>query len=479
MYKNFIKFAAMLLLLTSSVSCKNILTSSTWSNIDSGFDNDDGGANGNSPPPAISLSSPSIVNMKNYDVVTFDVVYTNVQSVNLSVADITLTGDTEGCVVSVQNGTSLTPTVSLTGCIHLNGSVGISIAPNTATDQFGNQSPASNSESVDVTNSYFIAVYNIDSATNSLTLDLPLKSGFNYNFTVDWGDSTPISTVTAHNDSDKTHTYASNGTYTVTIKGLCESWGLFTVYADPETNYQKQIIRVDDLGDMGWRDLSYAFYKAVNLTNVDGGVTSQVENMAHMFHSANAFTGGSGISTWDVSSVTNMARTFDDCLFNQDISGWATDNVTDMNNMFLNNSVFDQYIGGWNVSNVTNMSRMFRHATAFNQNIGGWNVSSVTDMSEMFSNASAFNQDIGGWIVSNVTNMRRMFLNASAFNQNIGGWDTSSVTDMRVMFRNAAAFNQNISSWPVGSVSTCNNFAAGTSAAWIAAHKPALPPACL
>ena len=65
----------------------------------------------------------------------------------------------------------------------------------------------------------FVSTWKTGSDNESITL--PLPSGYEYNFTVDWGD-TSTSQVTSHDDTDKTHTYATAGTYTVTISGTVE-----------------------------------------------------------------------------------------------------------------------------------------------------------------------------------------------------------------------------------------------------------------
>ena len=61
-----------------------------------------------------------------------------------------------------------------------------------------------------------------------LTDDLTLSSfigtsdiGYNFDFVVDWGDGT-TAPVTAWDDSNNSHTYATSGIKTVTITGLME-----------------------------------------------------------------------------------------------------------------------------------------------------------------------------------------------------------------------------------------------------------------
>jgi len=55
------------------------------------------------------------------------------------------------------------------------------------------------------------------------TITLPLRTGFAYDFVVDWGDGT-TATVTAFDDADISHEYASTGTKTVSMTGTLEAW---------------------------------------------------------------------------------------------------------------------------------------------------------------------------------------------------------------------------------------------------------------
>ena len=163
-------------------------------------------------------------------------------------------------------------------------------------------------------NNPFTSVWKTTSASESITL--PLRSGYNYDFTVDWGDGSSTSTVTAHDDTDRTHTYANAGEYTVTITGLVEAW-----YFNNGGSKNK-IIQVTELGDMGWKNLELAFYRCRNLTTVAGGDVSGVTNMSYMF--GDAASANPDVSGWDTSNVTNMQGMFSDSYAtsaNPDVSG--------------------------------------------------------------------------------------------------------------------------------------------------------------
>ncbi|MDE3740936.1 BspA family leucine-rich repeat surface protein [Maribacter polysaccharolyticus] len=216
---------------------------------------------------------------------------------------------------------------------------------------------------------------NNEGSSNDDQITIPTGDG-TFAYTVDWGDGT---TDTAVYTGDATHTYAAEGTYTVSISGD------FPHLKFPDSGDNKKILTVEQWGDQTWLSMYYSFSGCTNLT-----INAE--------------------DTPDLSLVTDMGR------------------------MFAYAGSFNSDISNWNVSNVTKMGHMFYFATSFNQDISSWNVSSVTDMNLMFFRASSFNQDISNWDVSNVSNMYSIFEAASNFDQNLGSWDISNVTDMEYFF---------------------------------------------
>ncbi len=390
-------------------------------------------------PPTISIGDPSITTISSSNPVDFPItVSQSPSSINLQNSSVSLIGTITNCIVSVTNGTTINPSVRVSNCSAETGNIQIRIASGVAQDVAGNFSNVSNlSTAVAVQNfsgTPFKAKFSINSS--DLNLNLNLSSSYTYNFIVHWGDGNS-GIVTSSSDSDKNHTYSSEGVYTVTVTGRC-----------PYLNFKGnlQIIEVTELGDTGWKSFNQMFYDANNLILVNGGVTTHVTNMDSMFRSATAA--------------------------NPDTSNWDTSNVTYMHYMFRSATAANPDTSNWDTSNVTHMQSMFHSAAAANPDTSNWDTSNVTSMNSMFSSATAANPDTSNWDTSNVTSMNSMFSSATAANPDTSNWDTSNVTSMDSMFSSAASFDQDISSWDTSNVIVCNSFSANTLASWTRAEKP-------
>lgn len=266
-----------------------------------------------------------------------------------------------------------------------------------------------------------------------------------YNYNVDFGDGTVVNNATG----PVAHTYATPGIYTVTISGTFPKID-WTANATVNGFNRRQLLTVEQWGDIQWANMNNAFAYCLNLTipATDTPDLSMVTEMIAMFRGDTAFN--NAINHWDVSHVTQMQFLFEDAaIFNQPLNNWNVTNVTNMQGMFRNAFSFNQDLNNWNVSNVANMKEMFESDTAFNGNISSWNVSSVTDMEEMFLFAKAFNQPLHNWDVANVTKMASLFTGASSFNQPLNSWNVSGVAIITNMFTGAASFNQPLNNWNV------------------------------
>jgi len=305
---------------------------------------------------------------------------------------------------------------------------------------------------------------------------------YNYDYTIDWGDGT-VEELAQQNPS---HTYQSEGTYLVAIKGVFPA--IFLASTNQES--KNALVDVTQWGTGKWQSMYASFHGCPNLLafsaidtpdisevtsmqgmfafseNFNGAIgpwnTGNVTNMSRVFYGAQSFD--QDLNGWDTSKVTTMSFMFYNAnMFNGNIGGWDTGNVKDMQYMFDSAFAFNQEIAGWDTGNVTNMGEMFSNAVSFNQDIGAWNTSKVESMSGMFRGATVFNGDIGSWITNNVTEMHLMFHDAVSFNQAIGGWDTGQVVNMAYMFMGATNFNQNIGEWNIGNVTSIRAMFSGAS----------------
>lgn len=269
-------------------------------------------------------------------------------------------------------------------------------------------------------------------------------SGEGYNYRIDWGDGT----INTNLLGSAAHTYATAGTYTVTIFGAFPRifTGSFASSPPPITN-------IVQWGSNPWTTMEGAFARlplSMTITATDVPNLSNVTSMSEMFSQTDL--GNPDLNAWNISNVTDMSNLFSGSDFNGDITGWDVGHVLDMSGMFGSTSDFNQDISGWDVSSVTTMANMFGGADAFDIDISSWDVSSVTTMKGMFQSNDIFNQPLEAWDVSNVTDMTTMFNSAKAFNQPLNDWDVSSVTKMQLMFQQADAFNQDLNDWDVSNV---------------------------
>jgi surface protein len=311
------------------------------------------------------------------------------------------------------------------------------------------------------TPSDFISTWKTDNTSSGSStatqIKLPLVSTGTYNFVVDWGDGT-TSTITTWNAAATTHTYATAGTYTVKIKGICTGWQ-FNNGGD-----RLKMLSVSSWGKfkLGTTQGSY-FYGCTNLNL--SGVTDVLDlagttNLAWCFYRCTSLTTIGRLNEWNLVGVTDISAMFRGAtLFNQNIGSWNTASVTTMLNTFetctnFNNGLASGIAGtlAWNTAAVTTMQSMFYSAKAFNCNVGSWNVSACANFNGTFNDASKFNNggspDINNWVLktTGTINMGGMFQSATIFNQPLSNWNTVAVNNMSTVFYQATAFNNGLAS---------------------------------
>ena len=238
--------------------------------------------------------------------------------------------------------------------------------------------------------------------SNDDQFTLPLISSFNgVTAEVDWGDGS-TDTITAYNQSEVTHTYASAGTYTIKISNALRGF------------------RFNSGGDR------------LKLLNISNWGVLEINGDNVFFGCANMTCTATDAPTI---STTNLTRTFRNCSsFNGAIGNWDVSSVTTMAEMFNSASSFNQPLNSWDVSNVVIVTSMFASATSFNQPLNSWNTGNINDFRNMFSRNDAFDQDISSWDVTGSGNFTNFMFGSSGFSVAnydalLVGWESQLVNN--------------------------------------------------
>jgi surface protein len=352
----------------------------------------------------------------------------------------------------------------------------------TATNAFGSTPSTSNTLTTPTYSAAFTSTWAV---TAGETITLPYEAAGTYSGTIDWGDSS----TSTNSYANRTHTYTTAGTYTISITGVT------TGFRFGNTGSKLNIRTITNWGTLRLGNSNAYFQGCSNLTLTTVAGTLDLTGTTdffQMFGSCGQLTTVNGINSWSTGAVTNMYQMFYGCSnFNQALSfntaavttmtgmfqfctsfnsslTFNTALVNSMSFMFFQDSQFNTAPTFSSTAAVTTMQSMFRDCSSFNKALS-LNTGAVTNMYQMFSGATAFNQDISGWNTGSNQFFYGMFENAAAFNQNISGWNTSSATSMGNMFSGATAFNQNLGSWNVANVTNFTSFMAGKTAATFSA----------
>jgi surface protein len=229
--------------------------------------------------------------------------------------------------------------------------------------------------------------------STSTQFRMPLTTSTGLNFKVNWGDNSPTETITNHTLA--IHTYASAGTYTISVTGFILGWR-FNNGGD-----RLKMLNISKWGSLNI-SVNNGFLGCVNLTctATDAPIITTT-TLANYFAVCQNFNGA--IGNWDLSNVTTTQSMLEGAfLFNQPIGNWILSNVTTMQGMLLNCRKFNQDISNWDTSNVTNMFRMFDDADDFDGDISNWDISKVGNFGLFMINGaglSTLNYDLllVGW----------------------------------------------------------------------------------
>ena len=247
---------------------------------------------------------------------------------------------------------------------------------------------------------------------------LPLTDNGTLDIVVDWGDGSK-DTITAFDQAEKTHTYASFLEYEIKITGTLQGFSF------NNTGDNRKIQNIKNWGILEI-NTSQVFRGCQNLVATATDKPKNITNLFNAFNSAFDFNGN--LNNWDVSNVASFAA----CFFRA--------------------REFNGDITNWDVSSATSFSDMFDDAERFNQNISNWNVNNVGTFKEMFLGADDFNQPIGNWTLKNdaFINMQRMLKNAISFDQSLANWNMTRVNNLQEFLSGAALSTANYDATLIG-----------------------------
>ena len=220
---------------------------------------------------------------------------------------------------------------------------------------------------------------------------------FKYDFEVDWGDGTTSRVKSLEDFESWQHTYEHPGIYTVTITGIMEAWnnlsagGLGIVYGSRNA----ELLRVEDMGDMGWKSLhaAFAFFRKLTTVSVSDG---------HY-----------------LSEVYDMRATFEESpLVRPETGNWVTSNVRDMGRTFFKATSANPDVSDWDVTWVTDTGAMFYMAVSAEPDVSCWNTVSLVMANNMFFGAKKASPDITHWPTFFLEHKEQMF-HGSAWNPTI------------------------------------------------------------
>jgi hypothetical protein len=137
------------------------------------------------------------------------------------------------------------------------------------------------------------------------TLQLGLVEFNTYNFTVDYGDGSPVETITSYNQAEATHIYAVPNVYNVTITGTCER----LLFMDGGVSVNA-VLTVEQWGDIGITDAYQAFQHCTNLTSVASNFWPNVTSVQNLFFGTSLASIPTGFFSSNSSGIVDLTQSF-------------------------------------------------------------------------------------------------------------------------------------------------------------------------
>jgi surface protein len=233
----------------------------------------------------------------------------------------------------------------------VNADAGQSITCVVTATNAGGSTPAT-SNAVQIQN-FFTTEWTTTASSESI--ELPYLFIGTYSGTIDWGDSSTDSNSYAN----RSHVYATAGTYTIVINGDVIGWDFGGIFG---STYITSVVH--------WGQLQFGFNGSGyfgDCPNLDLSSVSDVLDLTgindiyYMFGGCTSLTNINRIGEWDTSAITNMNAMFLGCtLINFNIGTWDVGSVTDFTDFMdsattaFSTANLDAIYNGWSASGVVN-----------------------------------------------------------------------------------------------------------------------------
>lgn len=259
-----------------------------------------------------------------------------------------------------------------------------------------------------------VAVYNVVGGNR-------VAFTFAGNYTVDWGDGSPLENVLSGVKAQHSYDYSTVSNPT------SEGWrqALIKVIPTGAANITSVNLQQTPTGISNGKTSQFMDI-VMSVPNVTGvGTNLVIGNGTIVFHRV-----VERIDIREIGAITSLLNMFFNCNSLQSVPLFNTASVTSMQQMFNNcNSL--QSVPLFNTTNVINMLQMFIGCSSL-QSVPLFNTASVTSMSSMFQSCLSL-QSVPLFNTTSVTNMASMFQGCSSL-QSLPLFNTASVTTMQTMF---------------------------------------------
>lgn len=313
---------------------------------------------------------------------------------------------------------------------------------------------------------------------------MKLDSNYNYNFIIDWGDSTPVETVTTAGTIS--HQYSGPATeVTIKITGELPAFkssvidptdrvalitfiapimgvdyataaAAFAGYTTPQISellaaagisaiippFNSKLIDIIHFGELGLQNLDNAFQAQSLLTHVGPGDLSSVTSMNGAFSNSGVPSSITFETTgWKLDNVVSAESAFSGIIFNasSDLSGITfSSKLQNASSMLARTKGNLTTAALWNLSGLTTMKSFFYYAELTNLNTTNWNIQNVIDFQYAFSSFKCTTCNYSGiHLNSKATTTEHMFNSYSGPELLVlPSFDMSEVQSSAGMFQN-------------------------------------------